>query len=139
MGTYEYKVVPAPAKGAKAKGVKTPQARFASTLTTLMNEMAAEGWDYLRADTLPCEERSGLTGKTTTFQNMLVFRRAIDTSVAELPAAPAPQHPEEIAEAVAASATLTAVAPEGDAPEIEPFTTPAEADTKTPQKEVAAE
>ena len=29
------------------------------------------------ADTLPCEERSGLTGSTSTFQNMLVFRREI--------------------------------------------------------------
>ncbi len=41
-----------------------------------MNRLGAEGWDYVRADALPCEERVGLTGTKTVFQNMLVFRRA---------------------------------------------------------------
>lgn len=74
--TYEYKVVPAPARGLKAKGVKTAEDRFANALQTAMNEQAADGWEYLRADTLPCEQREGLMGKTTVYQNMLVFRRA---------------------------------------------------------------
>lgn len=74
--SYEYKVVPAPARGLKAKGVKTPEDRFAHALQTAMNELAADGWEYLRADTLPCEQREGLISKTTVFQNMLVFRRA---------------------------------------------------------------
>lgn len=74
---YEYKVVPAPEKGQKAKGVKGTPARFAFGLTRKLNELAREGWDYLRAETLPCEERTGLTGKTITYQNMLVFRRAV--------------------------------------------------------------
>jgi hypothetical protein len=50
-----------------------------------MNDMAREGWEYLRADTLPCEERAGLTGKTTTYQNVLVFRRVV-ARVADAPA-----------------------------------------------------
>lgn len=78
MTTYAYKVVPAPKKGQRAKGVKTPEGRFANALEVVMNEMGAQGWEYQRTDTLPCEERAGLTGRTTTFQNMLVFRRAIE-------------------------------------------------------------
>ena len=77
---YEYKVVPAPTRGKKARGVKTPADRFAHTLSETMNAQAAEGWEYLRTDTLPSEQRSGLTGRTTVFQNMLVFRRAVEVA-----------------------------------------------------------
>ena len=83
MSGFEYKVVPAPMRGLKAKGVKGTQARFANALETLMNEYGAEGWEYQRTDTLPVEERQGLTGKTTTFQNMLVFRRALSAQIQE--------------------------------------------------------
>lgn len=75
MPQYEYKVVPAPSKGLKAKGVRGPEARFAHALEELMNRMGAEGWEYQRAETLPAEERHGLTNVTTTYRNMLVFRR----------------------------------------------------------------
>ncbi|MBY0351194.1 DUF4177 domain-containing protein [Tabrizicola sp.] len=78
MQRFEFKVIPAPRRGEKARGVKTTEDRFALALTTLMNQLGAEGWDYVRADTLPCEERAGFTGSKTTFQNLLVFRRVID-------------------------------------------------------------
>lgn len=74
--TFEYKVVPAPTRGKKAKGLKTRADRFANALAGVMNELAAEGWEYLRTDTLPSEERQGFTGRSTVFQNMLVFRRS---------------------------------------------------------------
>jgi hypothetical protein len=77
MQRFEYKVIPAPKRGEKARGVKTTEDRFAYALTNLMNQLGAEGWDYVRADALPCDERVGLTGTKTTFQNMLVFRRVI--------------------------------------------------------------
>lgn len=75
MSAYEYKVVPAPVKGLKAKGVRGHEARFAFALEEVMNRMGAEGWEYLRAETLPAEERHGLTQVTTTYRNVLVFRR----------------------------------------------------------------
>lgn len=78
---FEYKVIPAPKKGRKARGVRGTEKRFANALELAMNELAAEGWEYQRTDTLPCEERQGLTGRTTSFQNMLVFRRAADEAV----------------------------------------------------------
>ena len=83
MQRFEFKVVPAPRRGEKARGVKTTEERFALALTNLMNDLGAEGWDYVRADSLPCEERAGFTSTKTTVQNVLVFRRAIPSAAAE--------------------------------------------------------
>ena len=88
MQRFEYKVIPAPKRGEKARGVKTTEERFAYALTLLMNELGAEGWDYVRADALPCEERVGLTGTKTTFQNVLVFRRVIESLSVDVPGSP---------------------------------------------------
>lgn len=77
MQNFEYKVIPAPLRGKKAKGLKTTEDRFALAMTEVLNAQATEGWEYVRADRLPCEERSGLTGKTTSTQNVLVFRRPL--------------------------------------------------------------
>lgn len=79
---YEYKVVPAPVRAVKVRGLKTTAERFAHLLTETMNALAAEGWEYQRAEALPCEERRGLTGTRTSTQTVMVFRRAL--------AAPAP-------------------------------------------------
>lgn len=77
MTRYEYKVIPAPAKGRKAPGVKTPEARFAHGLQEVMNELGAKGWEYLRSDLLPSEERQGLTSSQTVYRSVLVFRRPL--------------------------------------------------------------
>lgn len=81
MPTYEYRVVPAPVKGQKAKGVRGHEARFAYALQVVMNQMASEGWEYMRAETLPAEERHGLTNVSTVYRNVLVFRRPLDTGL----------------------------------------------------------
>jgi hypothetical protein len=87
MPFFEFKVIPAPRRGEKARGVKTTEERYALALTTLMNELGREGWDYVRADTLPVDERVGFTGSKTSYQHMLVFRREIELMpVAEMPA-----------------------------------------------------
>lgn len=98
---YEYKVIAAPTRGVKAKGVRSAEARFSNALEQTMNELAAEGWEYQRAETLPSTERSGLASTTTTWRNVLVFRREVsveDDAVIEEPALAlaAPQH-EDIA------------------------------------------
>jgi hypothetical protein len=79
MPSYEFKVIPAPRRGEKARGVKTTEERYALALTTLMNELGRDGWDYVRADTLPVDERVGFTGTKTSYQHMLVFRRVIES------------------------------------------------------------
>ena len=82
MPRYEFKVIPAPRNGEKARGVKSLEDRFALALTLAMNEMGRDGWDYVRSDSLPVDERVGFTGSKTTYQNMLVFRREISATVA---------------------------------------------------------
>lgn len=78
MPVHEYKVIPAPNRPIKAKGVKSTAEKFALSLTALMNEMGREGWEYVRAETLPCEETRGWTRRVdTSFQTMLVFRREV--------------------------------------------------------------
>lgn len=119
---YEYRVVPAPTKGEKARGVKSTADRFALALTGAMNKMAREGWEYLRADVLPCEERVGLTGTKSTFQHLLVFRRPV-AEVADIPAGmPVPL-------ALTAEAAVPRLGPataseEGAAPALGPATPP---------------
>lgn len=81
MLRYEFKVIPAPRKAEKARGVKSTEDRFALAMTALMNDLGRDGWDYVRADTLPVDERVGFTGSKTTYQNMLVFRRVLAEDV----------------------------------------------------------
>jgi hypothetical protein len=84
MPRFEYKLVPAPEKATKHKGLKGA-ANFAATLEDVMNSLGAEGWHYLRADILPQEERSGLTSKTTVYRNLLVFQRVLPEETAAPP------------------------------------------------------
>jgi len=116
MPQYEYKVVPSPRKGEKAPGAKTVQDRFAAGLTTLMNRMGQDGWEYLRADALPCEERVGLTGTKTTFQSVLVFRRMVAEGAEQ---APQPLSAAEPAQGFVPTLGA-AVAPAGAAPALGP-------------------
>jgi hypothetical protein len=82
MSDYEYKVVPAPTKGRKAKGRTSNADRFAVSVEDALNQYAADGWEYLRAELLPSDERSGLTGSTREWRNVLIFRRALPGSLA---------------------------------------------------------
>jgi hypothetical protein len=76
---FEYKVIPAPARAEKIRGLRTTTERFAHVLTQAINAEADEGWEYVRAETLPCEERKGLMGGTRrTTEVVLIFRRALD-------------------------------------------------------------
>lgn len=130
MQRYEYRVVPAPRRGEKARGVRTTEERFALALTSLMNELGAGGWEYLRADALPCDERAGLTGTKTSYQNMLVFRRVLAEAAAVAPPAPVPAAPVPAAPAPVAAETAApesrplrlgaAITPEGPAPSLGP-------------------
>lgn len=75
MSQVEYKVIPAPTRGRKGPGTKTPEGRFALGLEDTLNEMAQDGWQYLRSDILPSVERQGLTSSQTVYRSVLVFRR----------------------------------------------------------------
>lgn len=119
MQVYEYKVVPAPNRGEKARGLKTSADRFAHALSNLMNELGRDGWEYVRSDTLPSEERSGFTKRTTVYHSVLVFRRSATKAEKDAP-----------------RKLLTAEAPEGKAPpvKVEPDMPAKKAETETAAK-----
>jgi hypothetical protein len=121
---YEYWVVPAPRKGEKARGLKSTEERFALALTNVMNSMAAQGWEYHRADALPCDERSGLTGTKTTFHSVLVFRRGLNMDEDRDGAGAASAFTAIAPPAAPAAPVLgAAVQPLGAAPALGPATT----------------
>jgi len=120
---HDYRVIPAPTRGEKAKGVKGTAEQFAHALSQTMNRMAAEGWEYLRAEALPCEERDGWFGRKTTERHMLVFRRPIAASGTGPAAGVAPgTSTASVSASVAGAArpgtmaTLTAGAARGEEP-----------------------
>ena len=115
MQIYEYKVVPAPTKGKKGPGVKGPDGRFAHSLELEMNALAAEGWEYLRADILPSEERQGLTSTQTVYRSVLVFRRAVEPEAAT-PPGPLPWEEPEATTAEEVIEDAQAIAEEVDDP-----------------------
>jgi len=129
MPRYEYKVVPAPQKGLKAKGVRSAEARFSNVLETLMNTMGAQGWEYQRAETLPSIERAGLTSTTTEWRNVLVFRRLRETAAEAFSPEllPPPQEPVETEEKAPEPAAATAPNDSVSSPETKPDANPSTA------------
>jgi hypothetical protein len=95
MPFYEYKVVPAPERAPKVKGLKGA-AKFASRAGGLMNELAQDGWEYQRAESLPDEEKKGfMGGKEVVTRNILVFRRELyfEDTAEHSPPRPGPRRP----------------------------------------------
>ena len=120
MTEYEYRVVPAPKRGLKARGVKGTEARFANAIQAQMNDMAGDGWEFLRSETLPSEERSGLTSSHTVWRTLMIFRRPVPDAeaVPETHRLAAPATPVAEDAPAATPAPGAAVAPAG--PEASP-------------------
>ncbi|MBW4707852.1 DUF4177 domain-containing protein [Roseobacter sp. YSTF-M11] len=95
MPQYQYRVISAPTRGVKTKALKTPEDRFSHALEEVMNQMASEGWEYQRAETLPSVERSGLTSSTTNWRNVLVFRKLLQAPRAQTAPEAAPTERRE--------------------------------------------
>lgn len=83
---FEYKLVPAPEKSTKHKGLKGA-ALFAATVQDLLNSLGAEGWHYLRAETLPEAVRSGLASHRIVERKLLIFQRPLPQAKDMEPAA----------------------------------------------------
>ncbi len=91
MTPYEYKVVPAPRRARRYKGVRGKPECFARTLEETIAAEAHDGWEFQRADSLACEERKGwFGGHTETLHTVLVFRRALPQVAARPHAEPRP-------------------------------------------------
>jgi hypothetical protein len=84
MQSYEYKAVAAPTRARRFKGVKGTANQFAMVVSEVMNDMASDGWEYLRSDSLPVDEKAGLLkGRVENYYTLLIFRRA-KTSTPEM-------------------------------------------------------
>jgi hypothetical protein len=76
MTHYDYRVIPAPRQLKKVKGISGAEELFAVTLTEAINEVARQGWEYVRAERLPAEAPRGwLKPAVAEEQAVLVFRR----------------------------------------------------------------
>lgn len=89
MTYYDYKVVPAPRRARKVKGVSAAHDLFALTLTEAINEVARQGWEYCGSETLTSEAPSGWFRRgSVEDQSVLVFRRPREHLSPRLAAAP---------------------------------------------------
>ena len=53
MTRFEYKVMAAPTRAPKVRGADSVESRFAVALAGVLNREGMDGWEYLRAETLP--------------------------------------------------------------------------------------
>lgn len=88
---YEYDVVPAPKKAMRVPGLIREDDRVAHELMELFNDMALDGWEYVRADAIPIDNVTGIAGNLPATHTMLVFRRAL-----ALPAPKAQARPDAL-------------------------------------------
>jgi hypothetical protein len=92
MTYYDYKVIPAPKRAKRVKGVHGAEDLFALTLTEAINEVARQGWEYVRAEHLPAEAPRGwFRAPSAGEQTVLVFRRARESAGPRLVAATRPE------------------------------------------------
>lgn len=101
MSYFDYKVIPAPRRVKRVRGVHEGAELFAHTLTEAINEQAREGWEYVRAESLTAETPRGWFRRPAEEdQTVLVFRRERETLGPRIaaPHEPAPvehtPHPE---------------------------------------------
>ena len=75
---YEYKCIAAPEKARRRKGAKTRTDRVALAIEEILQAECRGGWEYLRADLIPVEEKSGFFSRAQDVHRaILVFRRAV--------------------------------------------------------------
>jgi len=92
MNYFEYKVVPAPRRSKKTRGVSDPADLFSLTLTESINEHARAGWEYLRSESLETEIPGGWFSRSRKETvAVLVFRRHRETLGPRIETREAPQ------------------------------------------------
>lgn len=90
---FQYKCVGAPEKAKRKRGAKTRSDRVAAAMQEIIAQEAADGWEYVRADLIPIEERSGMFGRThEVHRAVLVFRKDLAVEVPQARPAPTTQY-----------------------------------------------
>ena len=76
--TFEYKCVGGPERPKRVRGARSRSDRVALAMEEIIGAEAVDGWEYLRTDLVPVEEKSGLFSRTQEVHRaVLVFRREI--------------------------------------------------------------
>lgn len=113
MAEFKYKTVAAPRRVKKARGVKGAEAQLAHNIGEIIAREAVDGWEYLRADSLPIEEGGGMFSRPhVSWRAVLIFRRQVQASERATPAQEHEAHvPPESREPFMRVATSTPAAP----------------------------
>lgn len=76
MTFYDYKVTPAPKQLKRIKGMSSTADLFSATLAEAINAAARDGWEYVRAESLPVTETKGWFRRgAEVIETVLVYRR----------------------------------------------------------------
>ncbi|MEM1065274.1 MAG: DUF4177 domain-containing protein [Pseudomonadota bacterium] len=75
MDRFEYKVVPAPVRVDKTTGANTLDEKFANTLQSALNAEGAEGWEFVRSETMAAEDKRMLRKSAVAEVTVLIYRR----------------------------------------------------------------
>jgi hypothetical protein len=77
--SYEYKCVGAPERPKRQRGVRGRSDRVALAMQEIIAGEAVDGWEYMRTDLVPVEEKAGLFSRThEVHRAVLVFRRELE-------------------------------------------------------------
>ena len=83
---FEYKVIGAPEKGRRRRGARTRSDRVAAAFEEVLREEAVDGWEYLRTDLVPVEEKRGLLRpREEVHRAVMVFRRPLKPAARRRP------------------------------------------------------
>lgn len=75
MTKYEFRTVPCPQRAQRDRKVTKGSDPFSETLTSAINELSSEGWDYIRTESIDVQ-KAGLFRRAEQ-RTFLVFRREI--------------------------------------------------------------
>lgn len=76
MTKYEFRAVPCPQRAQRHQNMPKGADAFSETLTNAINELAGEGWDYIRTEAVTVKTR-GFLRRRSEDRTFLVFRREI--------------------------------------------------------------
>lgn len=77
--SFEYKCVGGPERPKRQRGVRGRSERVALAMQELIGAEAVDGWEYLRTDLVPVEEKAGLFSRTQEVHRaVLIFRRELE-------------------------------------------------------------
>ena len=74
--SFEYKCVGAPERPKRLRGTWSRSDRVALAMQEIIDAEAVDGWEYLRTDLVPVEEKASFFSRTQEVQRaVLIFRR----------------------------------------------------------------